>query len=154
VLQEQAVDADNAMRISSTAVPIEAKEIEVVPAEVEQQVGDIVVTSAREVLTVRFQSGAIDLNEDATAQAEAFVQLNRDTLDQHVISLWSFYDGASLSVTQAKRTAYFRLLAVRNVLLDAGFEAASIDISVRVAEDAEDVDTVQTFLQGEKVAPQ
>jgi parvulin-like peptidyl-prolyl isomerase len=147
VLQEQAVEADNVMRISSTAVTIDPKEIEVAPTEIDERAGEVEVTSAHEVLTVRFQAGAIDLNKDAAAEAEAFVQLNRDTLGQHIISLWSFYDGTSLSVTQAKRTAYFRLLAVRNVLLDAGFDAASIDISVRTAEQPADIHTVKTFLR-------
>lgn len=154
VMQAEAVEAENAMRISSSTVAIDPAEIEVTVSEVVQQAGEVEVTSAREVLTIRFQQGAIDLNEAAAAEAQAFVELNREVLDQHVISLWSFYDKSSLSVTQVKRTAYFRMLAVRNVLLDAGFDAADIDISVRVAEKAADVDTVQIFLQAETSSAQ
>ena len=155
ITQAEAVEAENAMRISSSTVAIDPTEIEVMAEQTEREASAVEVTSAREVLTIRFQSGAIDLNADAATQAQAFVDMNRSVLDQHTISLWSFYDGASLSVTQAKRTAYFRLLAVRNVLLNAGFEAANIDISVRVAERPDNVDTVQTFLQtGEKSTAQ
>jgi DNA repair exonuclease SbcCD ATPase subunit len=145
--QDTEVKADNTMRVSSTTVPIDPTEINVASPEVDAKTAAVEVTSAQEVLTVRFQKDAIDLNAEAAVQAQAFVQQNSAVLKQHKISIWSFYDEATLSVTQAKRTAYFRLLAVRNILLTEGFDPASLEISVRAAEQAADIDSVQTFLQ-------
>lgn len=147
VTQEEEVQADNSMRISSSAVAIDPTEITVVAQEVETQADAVEVTSAQEVLTVKFEAGAIDLDPDASSLAQGFIEANREVIEQHSIALWSFYDGTSMSVTQAKRTAYFRLLATRNVLLEAGFDPSKLDISVRPAEHSVDIDTVQTFLR-------
>jgi hypothetical protein len=105
------------------------------------------VTAASEVLTVRFQAGAVRLDDAAHAQAVDFVNTNGSVISSHKISLWSFYDASSLGLTQVKRSAYFRALALRNALLDAKVDTTKIDISVRAAEAPADVDTVKAFLQ-------
>ncbi|WP_375451375.1 hypothetical protein [uncultured Devosia sp.] len=144
--QDEAVTADNTMQVTSRP-DFNATEIVVQAEEDAKEEKPVVVTAAREVLTVRFQSGSVDMSADADTQALQFVTANKTILSQRTISLWSFYDGNTLALTQAKRSAYFRLLAVRNALLEGQVAGASIDISVRVAETPEDVDTVKAFLQ-------
>jgi len=147
VTQDTAVDAENVVRITSTVVAVDPTEILVPAVQQGEKARRVDVTSAQEVLTVRFQDSAIDLTAEATALAKTFVDANGDALRQRPISLWSFYDGASLSVTQAKRSAYFRLLAVRTILLAGGIDPASIELSVRTAEAQTEVDTVKAFLK-------
>jgi uncharacterized membrane protein len=144
--QDEAVKADNALKISSRQVANPTQIMVAAPQDATDQ-KPVQVTAASEVLTVRFQAGAVRLDDAAHAQAVDFVNTNGSVISSHKISLWSFYDASSLGLTQVKRSAYFRALALRNALLDAKVDTTKIDISVRAAEAPADVDTVKAFLQ-------
>jgi hypothetical protein len=140
------VEADNKLLIDSRK-PIDPAQINVAAEQETTDTGAVEVKSAAEVLTVHFEGGAVKLGDDGEAQAVAFAKANAVTLANKKISLWSFYDSTTLGLTQAKRSAYFRVLALRNAMIDAGLDTQNIEVSVRPAENPDDIDNVKAFVQ-------
>lgn len=147
VTQDTDIDADNTQKIASVQVPIAPTEVQVTAEDATREQRPVEVTSAAEVLTVRFAPESVDIDDKAASQVRAFLDTNRQALEAHRITFWSFYDDKSLSQTQTKRVAYFRLMAVRNLVLDAGFDLAAIDFSLRASDAPEAVETVQLILR-------
>lgn len=150
--QTSVVDAGDTSQVQAQA-PIEEIEI-VVPRVDENTVSSTVrsqVETAQAVMTVLFEGNGVELDEISSEKALEFLQENDVIASRQNIIAISYYDGASLSVSQAKRTAYYRLLSVRNALLDSGVEGQRITISVRPTvdegENSPNSNRVKVFLQ-------
>ncbi len=148
-------DAGDTREVVASAPPATI-EIVVPVVEEEQQQGGASqarsqVQTAQAVMTVLFEGSALELNEESNRQALDFLEQNDVVEGQQEIEIMSFYDGDALSLSQARRTAYFRLLSVRNALLDSGVEGERISISVLPAPSGEggaaNVNRVKVFLR-------
>ncbi len=109
------------------------------------------IETAQAVMTVLFEENTIELDEPSRVKAADFLEENSVvSLGQKVVAM-SYYDADSISVSQAKRTAYYRLLSVRNALLDSGVEGENISASVQAATINQDgstnVNRVKVFLR-------
>lgn len=156
-LKEQAeqtsVSDDGTTPQVQAQVPI--AEIEIVVPRVDRNVSltnlRSQVETAQAVMTVKYEENAVELDENSRQVALEFLQEN-SVLDggQKVVAM-SYYDENSISVSQAKRTAYYRLLAVRNALLDSGIEGDRIEVIVTAATQNSDgtsnVNSVKVFLR-------
>ena len=135
--------------------PTPVNEIEITVPRVDAQVvpdqlrSDVETASA--VMTVKFEANAVEMNQESKDRAQAFLTENDAVSGSSRIEAIAYYDGNSLSISQAKRTAYFRLLAVRNSLIDSGIDGQRITINVRAAPSPGDgpgiAGQVKVFLQ-------
>ena len=91
------------------------------------------VETAQAVMTVLFEENAIELDEPSRTKATNFLAENAVVASGQKVVAMSYYDADSISVSQAKRIAYYRLLSVRNALLDSGVAGANISASVQPA---------------------
>ncbi len=134
-------------------VPVE--EIEIVVPRVDRNVASTnlrsQVETAQAVMTVKYEENAVELDENSLQQALEFLEENDVTEGEQKIVAMSYYDGESVSVSQEKRTAYYRLLAVRHALLGSGIEGSRIEVVVVAATQNSDgtsnVNSVKVFLR-------
>lgn len=156
-IQEQATqtsvsDAGETPQVQSDAA---IAEIDIVVPRVDTNVAKenlrSEVETAQAVMTVTYEENAIELDEESREQALTFLTENEVAESDQNIVVMSYFDGDSVSVSQAKRTAYYRLLAVRNALLDSGVDGARIEISVTPATQNTDgstnINRVKVFLR-------
>ena len=145
--QAEAVESDNELQIQSRRV-IEEKKVVVATEEANTKdtPDEVVVESAAQILTVLFKNQGLEVTSDASTEIKEFLDQNREQLRGAKLTAWGFYDPASTAQSQAKRKAYFRVLSVRNVLINAGFEGESLTINVRPAPTNEEIDQVRVFV--------
>ncbi|WP_424983857.1 hypothetical protein [Maritalea sp. S77] len=145
--QSEAIDSDNELQIQSRRI-IEEKKIVVATEEEnsKQTPDEVVVESAAQILTVLFKGKGLEVTDEAGAEIQTFLDENREQLRGAKLTAWGFYDPASTAQSQAKRKAYFRVLSVRNVLINSGFEGESLTINVRPATRDEEIDQVRVFV--------
>ena len=109
------------------------------------------IETAQAVMTVLFEDNAIELDESSRVKASEFIVENAVVSQGQKVVAMSYYDADSVSVSQAKRTAYYRLLSVRNALLDSGVEGSNISASVEAASlnsnGTSNVNRVKVFLR-------
>jgi len=151
-IQSSAIDNGNTSEVQAQ-VPIIETEIVVLASKEQTQssAGLSQIETAQAVMTVRFETGAVELDETSKSEALNFLEENNVVSSENNILVISYFDGQSISVSQEKRTAYYRLLSVRNALLDSGVEGNRITINVTPAvesvEGAQSLDRVKVFLQ-------
>lgn len=90
-------------------------------------------------LELRFIDTTIKIDPDTVEQVKVFSRTApMPTGDVDVIS----YHGIDKNPTQRRRIAYYRLMATRNVLIDAGLKPENLFVSVAIAPSEAAVDTV------------
>ncbi|NJS14130.1 MAG: hypothetical protein HC788_05320 [Sphingopyxis sp.] len=57
--------------------------------------------------------------------------------------IWAFASAETMSVSEARRVAYYRALATRNELIRNGVIPENINVEIRFGESAEKLNTVQ-----------
>ncbi|VAW23810.1 hypothetical protein MNBD_ALPHA11-997 [hydrothermal vent metagenome] len=150
--QTSVVDAGSSAQVQALT-PIE--EVEIVVTRVDENVATSTLRSeietAQAVMTVLFEDNAVEMDEVSNEKATEFLEENDVIASEQKIRAISYYDGDSLSVSQAKRIAYYRLLSVRNALLSSGVDGERINISVRPGSDQgeskQNINRVKVFLQ-------
>ncbi len=149
VKQEEIIEEENSLQIQSRNI-LDEKTVIVASeeqAEKEKEENKIEVKSAKQILTVLFSGPGIELNEEAKKEIEQYLEENRSVLQGQTLTTWSFYDPNSVALSQAKRIAYFRLLAVRNILINNGFTGENLTVNVRPAPSEEEVNKVLVFVK-------
>ncbi len=149
ITQEDQVEAENSLQIQSRKI-IDEKSIVVATqekAEKDVNENNVKVESAQQILNILFTGTGIELNEEAAKEITNYLEQNRDVLEQETLTAWSFYDPNSVALSQARRKAYFRLLAVRNILIENGFTGENLTVNVRPAPTKEEVNKVLVFVK-------
>jgi len=150
--QASVVDTGDSAQVQALT-PIE--EVEIVVTRVDENITSSTLRSeietAQAVMTVLFEDNAVEMDEASNEKALEFLEENDVISSEQKIRAISYYDGDSLSVSQAKRIAYYRLLSVRNALLGSGVDGERISVSVRPGsdqgEDKQNINRVKVFLQ-------
>lgn len=145
-------DAGDTAQVQSDA-PI--SEIEIVVPRVDTNIAEInlksEVETAQAIMTVKYEENAVEMDPDSAQKALEFLQENGVPDGEQDVLIMSYFDGTSVSVSQAKRTAYYRLLAVRNAVLDSGVSGRRVEIVVAPAAEnpngSSDINKVKVFLQ-------
>ncbi|MCF6325822.1 MAG: hypothetical protein L3J21_00865 [Devosiaceae bacterium] len=146
------VDAGDAAQVQSL-IPVE--EVEIVVTRVDANLTTSTLRSeietAQAVMTVLFEDNAVEMDQISNEKALEFLEENDVITSEQKVRAISYYDGDSLSVSQAKRIAYYRLLSVRNALLSSGVDGDRISVSVRPGSDQgenkQNINRVKVFLQ-------
>ncbi|HHB83761.1 MAG TPA: hypothetical protein ENK61_09885 [Devosia sp.] len=109
------------------------------------------IETAQAMMTVKYEENAVEMDEDSLQLATDFLQENSVAEGEQKILAMSYFDANSSSVSQAKRMAYYRLMAVRNALLESGIEGSRIEVVVKEATQNSDgtnnVNSVKVFLR-------
>ncbi len=149
VEQEEIVEAENTLQIQSRKILDEKSIIVATEEELDKpsNENDIKVESAQQVLNILFTGLGVELNKEAKQEISQYLEENRAALEVETLTAWSFYNPSSVAVSQAKRKAYFRLLAVRNILIENGFTGENLTVNVRPAPTKEEADRVLVFVK-------
>ncbi|MGJ8527406.1 hypothetical protein [Maritalea sp.] len=150
ITQSEQVEAENQLQIQSRKV-LEEKTIVVAKEDTPNTNPEhkVAVTSAAQILILKFMGKGVEITADAEAEMLRFLEENKDALRGAKLTAWSFFDPQSTAVSQAKRKAYFRVLSVRNVLINSGFDGESLTINVRPAPTEEEINQVRVFVNGQ-----
>ena len=109
------------------------------------------IETAQAVMTVLFEENTVELDEGSREKALQFLEENSVIATGQKVVAMSYFDADSISVSQAKRTAYYRLLSVRNALLESGVEPENISASVQEStvnhDGTTNVNRVKVFLR-------
>lgn len=107
------------------------------------------VASGRAVLTLTFPADAHALDEASKRQV-------REALDPTLFKPGSNFElrgiasSATGSISEARRIAFYRAMAIRNLLLEAGLDPGEILVKVRPAGSAEEANKVFVFKMREE----
>jgi hypothetical protein len=107
--------------------------------------GGEVVQSADVLFTLEFEPEAVRVGTAVQEQAVALIQ--RAALSPGAqIEIWS-ETPTIRTVSEAERTAYYRALVARNILIRAGIPATSITAQVRAIDSQEGVHAVRVIVK-------
>lgn len=85
-------------------------------------------------IEIGFESTALTLSESASSELKnTLTKLGPSSLNRNVEIVGK---GPSMSYSDNQRTAYIRVMATRNVLLEAGYSASKITVSIDTETDA------------------
>lgn len=103
------------------------------------------VETADALLTVNFEKDAVQVSDAVINDSLATLQrVNAGPNAQYEVWSVAPIDGA---MSEAQRRAYFRALAVRNILIRAGVDARNITAQVRVVQNRNEGHTVRVVLK-------
>ncbi|MEM9708403.1 MAG: hypothetical protein AAF871_06375 [Pseudomonadota bacterium] len=131
------------LAVRSRRVLDEEERIEVSAPDMAEEPAETPVTEAATFLTIAFDPAAAKISEDASGRVAEFLSGAEEALAGRQITIWAFIDTASGSVSQGRRTAYYRARAARNELLKNGYEGSDISVEIRPSPSPENNDTVR-----------
>lgn len=107
--------------------------------------GGEVIRSANAILTLKFDPDAVRVDQSIMrSSVETIRRANFDASTK--FEVWST-TGISTTISDAQRRAYFRAVAVRNILIEAGIRPSNIVAQVRVAQNPIDAPVVHVMLK-------
>lgn len=140
---EDEIEGNTAMNVLSTKIDQKEERIEIEKAQPEDPKKVQTVESSDTALTLVFDASGIKIDEASASKIENFLSNNTDLTKDQDISIWSFGDANSLSISEQKRMTYYRALAARNELLQNGFDKDKIKVEVRFSPDPKLINTVR-----------
>lgn len=143
---EEVVDGNTALSVLSSKIGQEEERIEIAKTEVENNKNVKVVNSSNTALTLAFDNISIKIDEASATKITDFISTNKDLNIDKNITIWSFGDASSSSISEQKRIIYYRALAARNELLKNGFSKEKIKVEVRFTAEANIINTVRVVV--------
>lgn len=143
---EEVVDGNTALSVLSSKIGQEEERIEIAKTEVENNKNVKVVNSSNTALTLAFDNISIKIDEASATKITDFISTNKDLNIDKNITIWSFGDASSSSISEQKRIIYYRALAARNELLKNGFSREKIKVEVRFTAEANIINTVRVVV--------
>ncbi|MCA3254294.1 MAG: hypothetical protein INF91_01595 [Alphaproteobacteria bacterium] len=98
------------------------------------------ITSADAILRVKFAPGSLAYGTD---DAKTVVdRMKREAANDDTMEIWSFAAQGE-SISEAQRTAFYRAMLTRNLLIEAGIPPSRIRVNVRVTREGVETDLVR-----------
>ena len=104
------------------------------------------VRTAELLLDIDFAPDAVEYSDDAKKQIAGFLDSKADIVKNGVFEIWSFAPSIA-GVSSAQRTAYYRALLMRNMLMEKGVASARIKAQVRVDDQVNRGHSVKVVLK-------
>ena len=98
-------------------------------------------------LRLTYALSTIAIDEASRNKIRAYFDRNDALAAGRAIDVTAYFDSSAGGYTKQRRISYYRVLNVRNVLIEKGFETDRIEIHVRPAPSAEKVNAVEISLQ-------
>jgi hypothetical protein len=89
------------------------------------------VRVAELLLKIEFAPDALEYTDDAKKQIAEFLERKPDIVKKGTFEIWSFAPSVT-TISGAQRSAYYRALLMRNMLIEKGVSANRIKAQVRV----------------------
>lgn len=105
------------------------------------------VTRAASILTLQFDPIATKIDEQSATSVREFIGDASEAIQDKEIVIWSFANASALSISEARRVAYYRALATRNELINSGVPNELINVQIRLDEGNSTRDTVQVVVR-------
>lgn len=144
--EDPVADAED-LAIRSRRVLEEEERIVVAEPDLEVEEAPNRVTEAATFLTIAFDPAGTRIDDDTSARIADFLNRSEDQLRDQQIAIWAFTDFGTASVSQARRVAYYRALAARNQLLEAGLDPENVSLEIRPSPAPENTDTVRLVVR-------
>ena len=133
--------------ISREILDEELRVVIATPDQAEETEAETRVTQAASILTLQFDAKTTKIDETSSGMVSEFLASNRELLRDREIVIWAFSSAESMSISEARRVAYYRALAARNELITDGIPPENINVEIRFAESGENRDTVQIMVR-------
>ena len=98
-------------------------------------------------LRLAYASSTIAIDEASQNKIGAYFDRNEALASGRKIDVIAYFDSSAGSYTKQRRISYYRVLNVRNVLIERGFETDRIAVHVRPAPSAEKANAVEISLR-------
>lgn len=131
--QQEIVDGDRRLTVRTRKVD-ESVRIKVAAMEAAKETTGVEVQSADVLLTIDFDADAVRYTEEAGNQVTNFTA--RLASSSEKLEIWSVAPQTG-SVTGAERTAFYRAILTRNLLVKSGIKPDRISTQVRVIDPGE-----------------
>jgi hypothetical protein len=128
--QEDIIDGDRRLTIRTRKVD-ESQRIKVAAMERAEESTGVEVQSADVLLTIDFEPDAVRYTKEAEGEVLDFS--GRLASGSEAFEIWSFAPQTS-SISEAERTAFYRAVLTRNLLIKAGVAPARLSTQVRVID--------------------
>ncbi|MEM9422913.1 MAG: hypothetical protein AAF986_10510 [Pseudomonadota bacterium] len=97
------------------------------------------------ILRLEFVGTTVDIDATARAEVREFFGRHSDRVAEMQIEVSAYYDANAPGYTKQRRISYYRLMAVRNLMLATGFEPGQLSVFVREAPTDDRVDMVEIY---------
>lgn len=101
------------------------------------------VAKASALLTLQFDPVGTRIDDATSTAVAAFFTENAAAINDRPLVIWAFSNATTVSVSEARRVAYYRALATRNELIKNGVAPENINVEIRFGENEESLNTVQ-----------
>lgn len=101
------------------------------------------VAKASALLTLQFDPVGTRIDDVTSTAVTAFFTENAAAVKDRPLVIWAFASATTVSVSEARRVAYYRALATRNELIKNGVSPENINVEIRFGENDESLNTVQ-----------
>lgn len=101
------------------------------------------VAKASALLTLQFDPVGTRIDDTTSTAVAAFFTENAAAVKDRPLVIWAFASATTVSVSEARRVAYYRALATRNELIKNGVTPENINVEIRFGETDDTLNTVQ-----------
>ncbi|MBL1241214.1 MAG: hypothetical protein COB13_005155 [OCS116 cluster bacterium] len=124
----------NGQKVISQKVD-ESKQITIASEEVAHNFKANIVQNADAILTLIFDEKSVTIDESSQTEIETFLVEENIVKQQGRVEIRAYVDLNQTSMGEARRKAFYRAMAARNILLGAEIEAKQISIKVVEIDD-------------------
>jgi hypothetical protein len=147
-LESSHVDqSTNDLSVLSRNVSLKERRVTVAPLDKTIELAPTAkVSKSEHILSINFPAASSKLDESALTEVKNYVNENSNVLKDRKLSIWSFFNANEMSISEGRRTAYYRALATRNQLIEAGILPENINVQIRNVEKLELSNIVQVVI--------
>lgn len=146
LLQQDEVEGNTDLTVRSRRIEQDFETIIATAEEIAEDEGARVVENSDAVLKVAFARAAHKIDKETTDKITGFFSGN-EALATGLIELRTFASSSIGSVSEARRLAFYRGMAIRNAAVGAGIVAGRIKIVLRESESEQEADSVWVFMK-------
>lgn len=125
--------------------PEETRIVSLHQADIDPFGGGVDVQTDKPMLTMVYEPRAVRLDGDATLKVKDFLEQHKDELAARRVRIRALANVRDGAVTDARRFGYYRAMAMRQLLIDLGYPAPKIVLTIDDVSDSERTDTLELF---------
>ncbi|MCX8504285.1 MAG: hypothetical protein ORN52_09950 [Beijerinckiaceae bacterium] len=115
------------------------------PADIRPFGGSTDVKTNKALITIEYQPRAVRVDEASASKLTELVSSRKNQLADRTLQVRAFANVQNGNVTEARRYGYYRAMALRQFLVDAGFPADQIRVGIEDITNQDLSDIVELF---------
>jgi len=113
------------------------------PVELDVTAPARTIIRSDKAIVLRFEGTTLDIDEAAQEQLASFFEAHRDDLSGAELVVTGYFDPEDGSYAKRQRISYYRVMTIRNQLLQGGYAGDKVRVYVREAPSSSQIDTVE-----------